>query len=86
MRPERALLVGLIRVYQYGISPILPRSCRFAPTCSEYARQAIIRHGVILGCGLAAWRLLRCHPWGGCGDDPVPERIAWSGPRRPAAP
>ena len=85
MRPERALLVGLIRVYQYGISPLLPRTCRFAPSCSEYGRQAILRHGVILGCALTAWRLLRCHPWGGCGDDPVPERFAWSGPRRPAA-
>jgi len=78
MRLERAVCIGLIRVYQYGLSPILPRSCRFAPTCSEYAREAIQDHGVLLGCWLAACRLLRCHPWGGAGYDPVPDRVAWS--------
>ena len=54
MRLERALCIGLIRVYQYGISPLLPRVCRYGPSCSEYAREAIERHGVILGCWLAA--------------------------------
>jgi putative membrane protein insertion efficiency factor len=80
MRPERALCIGLIRIYQYGISPILPRACRYAPTCSDYAGEAISRHGVILGCWLAARRLLRCQPWGGHGYDPVPERIGRSCP------
>ena len=78
MRLERALCIGLIRVYQYGISPLLPRVCRYAPSCSEYAREAIERHGVILGCWLAARRLSRCHPWGGHGYDPVPERVRWA--------
>jgi len=76
MRLERAFCIGLIRVYQWGISPILPRSCRFAPSCSEYAAEAIERHGMFVGCWLAARRLLRCHPWGGSGYDPVPERAA----------
>ena len=81
MRLERALCIGLIRIYQYGISPVLPRVCRYAPSCSEYAREAIERHGVILGGWLAARRLLRCHPWGGHGYDPVPEHPHWSGRR-----
>jgi putative membrane protein insertion efficiency factor len=75
MRLERTLCIGLIRVYQYGLSPLLPRTCRYGPTCSEYAREAIERHGVLFGCWLAARRLLRCHPWGGHGYDPVPERV-----------
>lgn len=75
MRLERLLCLGLIRCYQYGISPILPRSCRFAPTCSAYAAEAIERHGVLGGCWLTARRLLRCHPWGGEGYDPVPDHV-----------
>jgi putative membrane protein insertion efficiency factor len=78
MRLERAICIGLIRIYQYGLSPILPRTCRFVPSCSEYAREAIERHGAIAGCCLAVRRLLRCHPWGGSGHDPVPERFARS--------
>jgi uncharacterized protein len=78
MQLDRALCIGLIRVYQYGISPMLPRVCRYAPTCSEYAREAIERHGVLRGGWLAARRLLRCHPWGGSGYDPVPDEVAWS--------
>ncbi len=80
MRLDRAICIGLIRVYQYGVSPILPRTCRYAPTCSDYASEAIARHGAILGCWLAALRLLRCQPWGGHGYDPVPDRIGWSCP------
>jgi putative membrane protein insertion efficiency factor len=80
MRLDRAICIGLIRIYQYGISPILPRTCRYAPSCSDYASEAIARHGAILGCWLAARRLLRCHPWGGHGYDPVPDRIGWSCP------
>jgi putative membrane protein insertion efficiency factor len=68
----RAALVGLIRVYQVGISSWTPAACRFTPTCSAYAIQALERHGVRRGGWLAVRRLLRCHPWGGQGFDPVP--------------
>ena len=66
------LLVLPIRFYQLYLSPLLGPSCRFTPTCSEYARQAILKHGPIKGLGLAIWRILRCNPWGGSGYDPVP--------------
>ncbi|MBR1395002.1 MAG: membrane protein insertion efficiency factor YidD [Prevotella sp.] len=66
------LLVLPIRFYQLYISPLLGPSCRFTPTCSEYARQAILKHGPVKGLGLAIWRILRCNPWGGSGYDPVP--------------
>lgn len=56
------LVLALLALYKRRISPLLPRSCRFAPTCSEYARLAIVKHGLLYGSGLAAWRLLRCHP------------------------
>ena len=64
---------ALIRTYQLLVSPLLRPSCRFLPTCSEYAAEAIQRHGALRGVGLALWRLARCHPWGGSGYDPVPE-------------
>ena len=60
------------RFYQTAISPYTPPSCRFTPTCSEYARQALIKHGPFKGLALAIWRILRCNPWGGSGYDPVP--------------
>ena len=66
------LLVLPIRFYQLYLSPLLGPSCRFTPTCSEYARQAILKHGPIKGLVLAIWRILRCNPWGGSGYDPVP--------------
>lgn len=66
------LLVLPIRFYQVAISPLLGPSCRFTPTCSEYARQALLKHGPVKGLWLAVRRLLRCHPWGGSGYDPVP--------------
>jgi putative membrane protein insertion efficiency factor len=66
------LLVLPIRFYQIAISPLLGPSCRFTPTCSEYARQALMKHGPIKGLYLAIWRILRCNPWGGSGYDPVP--------------
>ena len=66
------LLVMPIRFYQTSISPLTPPSCRFTPSCSEYARQAIIKHGPFKGLYLAIWRILRCNPWGGSGYDPVP--------------
>jgi hypothetical protein len=76
IRAIRRLLVMLlvlpIRFYQTSISPLTPPSCRFTPSCSEYARQAIIKHGPFKGLYLAIWRILRCNPWGGSGYDPVP--------------
>jgi uncharacterized protein len=66
------LLRGLIGAYQLLISPILPASCRFEPSCSHYAQEAIATHGVLRGLALALRRILRCHPWGGSGYDPVP--------------
>jgi uncharacterized protein len=68
-----ATLVALpIRGYQLLVSPVLPPACRFLPTCSDYAREAVLRHGAGRGLYFAAHRLLRCHPWGGSGWDPVP--------------
>jgi putative membrane protein insertion efficiency factor len=62
----------LIRGYQKIISPMLPPSCRFHPTCSEYGYEAIKKYGAIKGVRLAVWRVLRCNPWGKGGFDPVP--------------
>ncbi|MBO7140293.1 MAG: membrane protein insertion efficiency factor YidD [Prevotella sp.] len=66
------LLILPIIFYQRCISPFTPASCRFTPTCSQYAREAIIKHGPVRGLVLAIWRILRCNPWGGSGYDPVP--------------
>lgn len=71
-RAMRALLRGLIRIYQLCLSPILPGSCRYAPSCSHYAAEAIQHHGALRGCWLALKRICRCQPWGGAGYDPVP--------------
>ncbi|MEP7215805.1 MAG: membrane protein insertion efficiency factor YidD [Anaerolineaceae bacterium] len=68
----KTVLVLLIRGYQSSISRILPQSCRFEPTCSAYAREAIERHGSLRGSWLAVRRLARCTPWGSSGYDPVP--------------
>jgi putative membrane protein insertion efficiency factor len=68
----RRVVVFIITLYQRLISPLLPPSCRFHPTCSEYAAEAVKLHGVGKGLGLAARRLLRCHPWHPGGFDPVP--------------
>ncbi len=70
----KKLFIKLIRFYQRRISPMSPPKCRFEPTCSQYAVEAIERFGVIKGSGLALWRLLRCNPWGGHGYDPVPPK------------
>ena len=66
------MLIAPIRFYQLCISPHTPPSCRFTPTCSNYAIEAIRKHGPIKGTALAAWRILRCNPWGESGDDPMP--------------
>ena len=63
----------VIRLYQLFVSPLLTPSCRYLPTCSEYAAEAVVRHGALRGAALGVRRLLRCHPWGGSGYDPVPE-------------
>jgi len=64
--------VALVRGYQLLVRPLVTPSCRFAPSCSEYARQAILRHGAIRGTSLALRRVARCHPWHPGGWDPVP--------------
>jgi putative membrane protein insertion efficiency factor len=69
----RAILIALIRVYQWFISPLLGNHCRFYPSCSQYALEAIEQYGVLHGGWLAIRRLLRCHPWHPGGVDPVPE-------------
>jgi len=66
------LLCLPIVLYRRFVSPFTPPSCRFTPTCSEYAIQAIRKHGPFKGLALAVWRILRCNPWGGSGYDPVP--------------
>lgn len=65
-------LIVLIRFYQICISPLKPPTCRFTPTCSAYALEALRKHGLFKGFWLAVRRILRCHPWGGSGYDPVP--------------
>ncbi len=80
----RALIVGSIRAYQVVVSPWLPPACRYTPSCSEYARLAVDRHGAWRGGGLALRRLLRCHPFGGRGYDPVPEMESEPGPESSA--
>ncbi|GAA0818204.1 membrane protein insertion efficiency factor YidD [Colwellia sp. D2M02] len=66
------LIITIIRGYQRFISPLLGSNCRFQPTCSTYAIEAVNRFGVLKGCWLAAKRILRCHPLNAGGDDPVP--------------
>ena len=68
----KRILLGLLGVYKSVISPLVPGCCRFHPTCSDYAREAIERHGIARGLGLAVWRLLRCQPLSHGGLDPVP--------------
>lgn len=70
----RKIISGIIGVYRYVLSPILGPSCRFTPTCSEYAQTAVIRFGVFKGGWIAIKRIVSCHPWGKSGYDPVPEK------------
>ncbi len=87
MNPAQYILVACVQLYRWTISPTktflfgpLGR-CRYEPSCSEYALEAVRRHGALAGSWLAVKRLARCHPWGGCGADPVPPAPA----QRPAS-
>jgi hypothetical protein len=71
----KQLMLWLLATYKRYLSPQLSAACRFTPTCSEYAAEAVTRHGALGGTLLALWRLLRCHPLGGRGLDPVPEKF-----------
>jgi putative membrane protein insertion efficiency factor len=66
------ILLGIISIYKGAISPLLPSSCRYTPTCSEYGKQAIAKYGAAKGGWLTIKRIARCNPWGGHGYDPVP--------------
>ncbi len=68
----RIIFLLPVYLYRYSISPLLPSSCRYTPTCSEYTIIAVKKHGIIKGCWLSAKRISSCHPWGGSGFDPVP--------------
>ena len=67
----RYFAVAAIKLYQKAISPMLPDSCRFSPTCSQYALQAVQKHGVLRGISMGLWRIMRCHPFSKGGFDPV---------------
>jgi len=82
MNAAQHVLAMAVRIYQVTISPVLTclfgslgLGCRFHPTCSQYALEAVQRHGAIKGTMLAVGRICRCHPWGGCGEDRVPEQF-----------
>lgn len=64
----------LVKIYQWLISPLLPASCRYTPTCSQYTIEALKEWGLLKGGWLAVKRISSCHPWGGCGHDPVPKK------------
>lgn len=66
--------VLLVKFYQVAISPFFPSSCRYSPTCSHYTLEALKKHGLFKGGGLAVKRIFSCHPWGGEGYDPVPDK------------
>ena len=70
--PLTKLFIAIIRFYQLVISPILPSACRYSPTCSAYGIEALKKHGAIRGSVLTIKRIMRCNPWGGHGEDPVP--------------
>ena len=77
MQIVKRLMFGAIRLYQLTLSPWVGRECRYLPTCSAYAMEAIDRHGPIKGGYMTVMRLLRCHPLGGRGYDPVPAKFRW---------
>ena len=75
-------MIGAIRWYQRFISPLLGHNCRFVPTCSQYAIQALQVHGALKGTLLSVWRIVRCNPFGKFGFDPVPPKGRWTSPDR----
>ena len=79
MSPLRRVVVAPIRLYQTIVSPALPRHCKYEPTCSRYAVQAIGRYGILRGLVLAGWRLLRCNPFSHGGFDPVEAQRLFGG-------
>lgn len=85
MNALRAAVVAPIRVYRRLMSPLLPRRCKYEPSCSSYAAQAVEEYGILRGLILAGWRLLRCNPWSHGGYDPVHEQRVFNS-RRPTAP
>jgi uncharacterized protein len=85
-RIARAVALAPIVVYQRVISPAIPRRCKYEPTCSRYAVEAILQYGILRGVVLAAWRLLRCNPFSHGGYDPVhAQRVFAAGPGKPRA-
>jgi uncharacterized protein len=77
----KTAIVALLRLYKWLVSPLLPPACRFVPTCSEYAAEAVETHGAAVGTLKAAWRIMRCHPFSSGGYDPVrPSPAAADGP------
>ena len=91
MNLAQSILIFVVRIYRCVLSPMKSAvfgptgRCRFTPTCSEYALAAIQTHGALRGSALAGQRLCRCHPWGGCGHDPVPAKNSESRPGRRVA-
>jgi putative membrane protein insertion efficiency factor len=81
-RLPRYLLIGLVRFYQLVLSPHFPATCRYTPSCSQYAIEAFEKYGAVRGMLLTFWRLVRCHPWGGQGYDPP----RWFGEPLPQSP
>jgi putative membrane protein insertion efficiency factor len=75
-RIAKNVLLTLLRGYKWALSPMLPPACRYVPTCSEYAIEAVECYGALRGTAMAIWRLLRCHPFASGGFDPVPLRIS----------
>ncbi|MCZ4499463.1 MAG: yidD [Marmoricola sp.] len=73
--PVRLILIGLLKAYRFAISPLYGQVCRYHPTCSAYALEAVTTHGSIKGSWLAVRRISRCHPWAAGGYDPVPDKI-----------
>jgi hypothetical protein len=90
MNPVQHLLLAAVRAYRRAGPPLKAAlfgpgaRCRFTPTCSAYAAEAVARHGALRGSWLAAGRVCRCHPWGGCGQDPVPAAPARAGAAVPS--
>lgn len=79
MSPAAYAAVGAVRVYQWTVRPLIGPNCRFYPSCSDYAIEALRVHGALRGSALAGWRILRCNPWCTCGYDPVPPKLECSG-------